>query len=607
MEKSHKKRKKKIYHATFLMFFHLLNSFVLCELKPAAVTKHSRELTDDEVCNDNFLTSTYTYFPSNAPEYVCFKPLNISSVIYDTFLVLGDNPTIINSTHRVENSHGATGSRFKIILTNRMGQTIIYMIKNNDDRIHEMLNSEAYDGVNVEIETFYMMKKHWDGQLSTNITVDSNNTLTARLKSFVVLPFPTKSYNISAIPGDNAIDSDGDILNTSQTIVNRTELFYAFTIPKEIMELRESDKDVLDEGSYTAASTYSIVWEYSLSMSYPDKIIRRIDNSIYGPDTLDDYRLDGVYDPLDEICYYDYIDPFTNDSFYSFKYNEPLCFQAFNYKGNYYDTIFLLPSLNLFNGTNTTPAIGATGQRIKFTSFYDGNKNCTAFFFRTINSYVPEGVTANIDHYFVTKHSWEGEISLTYTVKNGNITAISGKVLSIFSDQPMRIIIEPSDGYVPIVEDYGKFYPENINYTDKTQVALTTKYNAYIIPKQIHNKVMNDGEYKASIKIETATPDHIINSGEEVVNKFKNHSIYGSSDTLDDVNLNGIDSTIVDDKEVMKMIIFGCAIFLVILFGLGCCLCSSGRGKKQSQVLDHSSDEEDTDVWIYEPKRSKRK
>ena len=571
------------------------------------IERHPKVLTDDEVCNDHFLDTFEPYIETfiSPNDYLCFMAKDYFPYRYNTFFVIGRNLTIVNQTHSVNNGFGGTGTRFRVQADTYGSPIYFYSIPN------QMSYGTTWEINNYTYDTFFIFKEHWGNLIESEYNINEYISISVKSDYVIFFPYPGKSMNITIANLTNGtINFD---INES-TLTNITTETYFRVYPNEYIELYESDLTIVLNGTFYSSAYINISCEIEPyrefdenQLYWPDKVVRLANNSIYGPDTMDDYRLDGIHDPLDDVCYYEYIDPFNPPTF--LPYNENFCFKAFTHEGKYYDTIFILSmSTTLYNGTDEYTGYGATGPRIGFYTSNGAGTNCTILFFSSVNSYLSEGISANIDQYFVLKDDWSGEMSLTYTVESGKITKIEGKVLCIFSDAIVSLFIDPSDGYAPIVQDNDDIFNKTLEYSAHKQAALTTKYESFIIPEVIYNNDLRDGVYKATVKT-TISPreSHVLFPYPGAINKLVNNSVY-TFDTLDDVYLDGVDhfdNSPADIKKITIMMIgIICGIVLLIsIINRFCC-----KSVPQNQKLDNSdSSEYDPDIWIYEDIPNKRK
>ena len=183
--------------------------------------------------------------------------------------------------------------------------------------------------------------------IDSNVVIDSD-AISIAMKSIVLMPYPKETLNVTITQeGDSTSSISSEFTNESIVYENLNDIYSFITIPTDYLNLiQQSDESKVPSGTYSSKAYVSVQWEVEPEREYddnqlywPNKVVKYANNSIYCQDTIDDYRLDGIWNSRDDVCYYDYIDPFDPPTF--LPYNEYFCFKPFTYEGRYYDIIYI--------------------------------------------------------------------------------------------------------------------------------------------------------------------------------------------------------------------------------------------------------------------------
>ena len=583
--------------------FLFFSFFIFKSFQESFIFKHPKELTDVEVCNDKFLEFTnYEPIDLEGNDYVCFEPKTSWDTYFYAFIVFGRNITITNSTHSILGAFGGSGKRIRI-QADELGTRLNFLFIPSYTPTE--LNIKLWNKQEYSFTTYVVMKEHWKGNFSIEAQSLSNELLS--LKGKFVGFYTLYGLNLSINPDNSYFTGNESVREYISTpdIVDRYTQYFSYFYPKEIYEFANSNnRDVYPDGIFKGTLNVHAKMKHEDYYGYvwPNKVIRIDENEIYSDYSLDDYRLDGIHDPLDDICYYDYIEGPEILNYY-FEFLNNICIKSFSYKNRYYDSVFVLGGYpRYYNSSsyidNPYSTIGATNPRVKIESTYSDGLNTTIFFVPSV--YNLHGAETHLDQYVVFKNNWSGTINVTYVIKDGKIKTISGKVVNILNSKPVNITIEPHNAYVPSLSSE--------DLTKDKQEGTTLQYECLIYPEGVHNikrEVPKDGTYtgSATIKIQSNHENNTINR----VFKLSNHTLYYESE-LDDIYLDGIDHFVPDpdaEKKIIIVVVAFMILFIIILICIFNCCCS----KKSKDALDNSSSgsELDESVWIVDESYKKKK
>ena len=419
------------------------------------------------------------------------------------------------------------------------------------------------------------------------------------------------------------------VYNLESYLSKETDYYLSLPIPKTIMNCMNNDVQCPSgefNGSVETNVQYTIKevdpdyyyspWYDDEYYDFPDKVVKLISNTIYGLDTFDDYRLDGIHDPLDDICSYYYIDPenppthITRDIQY--------CFKPFTMNGAYYDTVivisdenpqftvdFKIPNPNIEDGSGT---FGATAERVKISRNSDPMNLTMHFFSSTIPS--PNNVEVNFEKYLVLKTEWNGKVYTKTTIENNQITSESGKIVEIFQPESVHIKLQPGkDTYYSVLDSNENIFELSSSLINEEQEGTVYGYVSSLLPSEICESAMTgekirNGTYASTLSISVSKSIDNYNKNIDKVIKLTNNTLYNFYLTLDDIYLDGIDHEAEKELDVTKIsiILVVCIILaIIILFSVCNFLCNCMR--KLPDTLDNSSSDSplDPDIWVTYP------
>ena len=561
------------------MFFFV--RFIGC----STVTRLQKDLSDDEVCNDNFIDFEHSPYYLEPNSYLCFQPFTYNGLEYNTFFAFGSF-SVINQTHEIQNGIGGSGTRFRI-QTYEYGTYIsceffpaMSFKQQNEEKL------KLFKNVDIHQEEYFAFKLKWSGILSSSIIMNSTS-ISAFIKTINFVPFQRRGMNLSFI-FDNTCKQHESIKYCDKLQINNTnDIFKIDSIPSEFDKI---DTNNIPHGTFNSSIQINCSWEMDYDIlnfySWYKSIIKYSNNTIYSRDSFDDYLLDGVIRQYDEICHEDYIGP----DYLPQTIRHPFfpCFKPFEHKGHYYDTFFVFgESICINNVSSKNPNLwdspGATGPRFQIRTCNSTSQVYSYFFFSSVESYLPSDIEANIDQYFVFTNNWKGTTSLSYTIKSGKIKSITGKVLTIFSQNPFNLNIKPSNGYVPVLANYENLKKPELNFTNVEQEMTVQNYDCFSWPSLNYDINLADGTYDTSVTT-TISPSKDfpeINNGK--VYKISNNTVYDDYYTFNDLDLTGPKPE--KDVDIIKIVILAVMLPIHIIY---CCCCR--RKRKSPETLDSSSE-----------------
>ena len=591
------------------------------------IIKHAAILSEEEVCNDNFVksdTNHYVIENLEAGSYLCFQPFQITGSNADdpyvsSFIIHADNITLVNSTHTVAPGYGATENRIRIEATTQTRVEIFFIFE--EKQIENENSLSQLGNYQLDIERYVVFEHEWQGTFSTQVTVQSDQSVVIKGKELILAS--SKGANISYT------------INYGQTESTESEQFTEvyksiFPIPDSISSYIQSEsQETLAEGTYTATTTLSIFatnHDDSGRYSWPEKTFKIEENTIYSDDVFDDYNLNGLHNANDDLCHSDFID--IDNIPTSLQANAYFCFKPFTKNNIYYDTIFIYDQNEKVVVQNTTDlddngmfisGFGGTGDRLKIRQKTDESECNFALAFFSSKSFYPydDSINSSIDIYIASKRKWTANPFIDYDIETNTIKSISGKYVHYFNPLNDVISVKPNGSYVPLFSsDFSHATTNSLVFTNETQESSDIqRHEGAILPHEVYNLLFNNEDinnsaYHGEINIEIKESNETTNSYlfNKVI-KLTSNTLYDSN-TFDDVNLDGVehsgdDDTIDPDRKRLFLIVVCVAVIIILIIFIIICCCRRAKKRANAEKSTSSSSSLDEDAWIIDKESSK--